>query len=119
MLNVRVMVWVVGDQVMHIVIVAPPAQRQPANQISNDGPNQAIEGVIVRDARMASIVGCECELVPEEAQEEGRCEEEGGSAVGVMPEEVRGEGQSEVARAFTHVAGRSERIEARGFDLFV
>lgn len=62
-LNVGVVLWVIGDEVVHVVIVAPPADAQSADPIGNEDADGAINGVRARDARVPSVVRRERHLV--------------------------------------------------------
>jgi hypothetical protein len=69
-LDVRVVLRVVRDEVVHVVVVAPPAQAEAAERRGDKDANGAVDGVVACDAAVAGIVRRERHLVPEEAEAE-------------------------------------------------
>ncbi len=63
---------VVGDEVVHVVAALPPADGQPATKVANEHGQQAVDLKAARDGEMRGIMRREHDLVPEQAQEEGR-----------------------------------------------
>lgn len=49
----------------------PPANAQPSNVIGNEDGDDSVQRPVVGDPHMAKVVGCEDELMPEQAKEEG------------------------------------------------
>lgn len=67
-LIIRVMLWVVCDNVMHVVCALPPAQRKAAKEVGNDNSDSGVNGEVVSNTHVASVVGSEYKLVPEECE---------------------------------------------------
>ena len=62
--RVSLLTWVVfgriGDDVMDVMMVLPPADGYAAEQIGNEDANVGIDTVRMRDAQMACVVSREC-----------------------------------------------------------
>ncbi len=56
---------------MHIMARLPPTHRQPTAEICDEDANQSIDGKVVCDPTMASVVSGEHDLVPEQTQKAG------------------------------------------------
>lgn len=69
-LDVRVVLGLVGDDVVHIVASLPPSQTQSSDPVGNNDADCGVDVEIVRDAHVAGIMGCEDKLLPEAPEEE-------------------------------------------------
>lgn len=69
-LDIRVMLWGIGDDVMNVVAPLPPAHRQTPHEVGNEDTNHGVDLEIVRDAHVARVVRGEDQLVPHETQEQ-------------------------------------------------
>ena len=64
-LDVGVVLWGVGYDVVDIMVVLPPAERESTEEVGGDDTDRGVGVEGVRDAHVASIMGSEGELVPE------------------------------------------------------
>lgn len=60
------------DEMVNIVAPLPPPHGQAAAEIGNEDGDQAVDGEVAGDGAMTGIVRAEHDLLPEEAEEEGR-----------------------------------------------
>ena len=72
MLDIRIVFWRVRYDMVNVVISFPPADRQTTEEVCNKYADAGIDVEIVGDAHVASIMGCEDQLMPEDADEEAR-----------------------------------------------
>ena len=70
MLDVRVVLRGVGDDVVDVVVVLPPAEGQAAEEVGNEDADHGVDLKGVRDAHVPGIMSREDELVPEGTKEE-------------------------------------------------
>lgn len=71
-LDIRVVLRGIRDNVVDVMIVLPPAQTQPANIVRYNVTKHAVDMEVVCNTHMASIMGSEDQLVPEAAEEKRR-----------------------------------------------
>jgi len=71
MLDIRIVLRCVRDNVMNIMISLPPAKAEATKEVRNDDTNSRINDKVVSDAHVAGIVGAEHQLMPEKTKEDG------------------------------------------------
>ena len=71
-LNVGIMLWGVGDDMMNIVVALPPPEAQTTQKVCNNDADYSIDVEVVSDAHMARVMGSEDKLVPKHANESSR-----------------------------------------------
>jgi len=59
MLNIRIVSWAVGDNVVNIVVALPPATAETTEEVRNEDPDAAVDVEVMGDAHMASIMNRE------------------------------------------------------------
>src|SRR5947209_16757072 len=67
MLDVRIMLWGVGNNMVDIVATFPPAHGEASHEVSNENANTTVDLEVVRYAHVAEVVSGKGNLVPEEA----------------------------------------------------
>ena len=71
-MDVGIVCWAVGYDVVDVVITLPPAAAETTEEVGDENSNAAVDVEVMCDAHVASIVDCEYELVPEHAYEYAR-----------------------------------------------
>lgn len=71
-LDIGVVLRMVCDQVVHVVAALPPSNGQATAEIGDEHADDAVSNKVVRDGTVASVMGREHDLVPEEAKADGR-----------------------------------------------
>lgn len=71
-LNIRVVLRGVRDDVVDIVATLPPTEGKSSAEIGNEGSNERVDDKVVGDAHVAGVVGGEGQLMPETAHEQCR-----------------------------------------------
>ena len=107
MLNIWVVLRSIRDDMVNIMITLPPPNAQPTTQVCNENADQRINGQVVRDTPVASVVRREHDLMPEEAQET-----RGRSIAAATEEEDEESEESGIAKDFLAVLGKSAVVEA-------
>lgn len=59
---------IVGYKMVYIVAAFPPPNRQTTDKVANEDADQRINDVVVCDPAMPSVVCCEHDLLPKDAQ---------------------------------------------------
>ncbi|RUP47415.1 hypothetical protein BC936DRAFT_145754 [Jimgerdemannia flammicorona] len=115
-LHVWVVLHIVGNDVVHVVTLLPPADAQATHEVAKESADQGVDLADVRDTVVSGIVRREHDLVPEHGQEDG--------AGHVLPElcapygEVDGEREEGyVAAGLTGIVPVVALVEAGCFDL--
>ena len=66
-LDIRIVIGTVGDDVVDIVVALPPATAETTEKVGNEYADTAVDVEVVGDAHMAGIMDREDQLVPEHA----------------------------------------------------
>ena len=66
--NIGIVLGGVGDNMMDVVVLLPPTDRQATDEVGDYNANDAVDVEIVCDTYVASIVGGEDELMPKTAE---------------------------------------------------
>ncbi|KAI7288067.1 fatty acid desaturase [Hortaea werneckii] len=83
-LDVRVVLGAVRDDVVDVMVAFPPAAGEAAEEVGYEDADAGVDVEVVRYAHVAGVVDGEDELVPHRSQEGGREQ-----VVSVLEEEVR------------------------------
>ena len=127
-LDIGIMLGVIRYEVVDVVIVTPPQERQTANVGRHDDADQSIKPVYVCDARVSSIMSCECHLVPKGTERDGRdhvrqCLPRSVGCwyrcVGEMEEDVGAYRKQHVPNTLAAVVPRMQCVHASVFDAFM
>jgi len=73
-LKVGVVLGHVGDKMVDVVGALPPSNAKATAEVCDESADQGIGDEVASNATVASIVSSEHDLLPEHAQEAGRCE---------------------------------------------
>jgi hypothetical protein len=73
-LKVGIVFGHVGDEMVDIVRALPPSDAETTAEVCNEGTDKSVEDEVASDAAVAGVVSGEHDLLPEHAQEAGRCE---------------------------------------------
>jgi hypothetical protein len=65
MLDIRVVDWIVGDNMVNVMIILPPTNGKTSAKISNHDTNQMIDFVDASNSIVAGIMSCKSQLMPE------------------------------------------------------
>lgn len=91
---------------VNVVVAFPPAYTHSTDAVGDEYADAGVDVEVVRDAHVASVVGGEDKLVPEEAEKDG-----GEGVVAVVEEGEGGGDEQEIAKAFDRVAGVGAVVE--------
>lgn len=69
-LDVRIVLRCVCDNVVHIMASLPPAEAEATDEVRNDDANNGVDDKVVSDAHVAGVVGGEDQLMPEKTKED-------------------------------------------------
>ena len=72
MLDIRIVLRGVGDDMVDVVASLPPAHGQATDEVGNDNTNARVDLEIMRDTHMPSIMCRKNELVPHKSERKGR-----------------------------------------------
>lgn len=72
MFDIRVMLWLIGHDVVNVVASFPPPETQSTEIVCDEHSNESIHLEIVCNTHMTSIMGGKHKLMPETAEEECR-----------------------------------------------
>lgn len=70
-LVVGIVLWHVGDQVVHVVGALPPANREAVAKVGHKGPNDGIDDEVAGDAAVARVMGDKHDLLLERGGRKG------------------------------------------------
>lgn len=73
-LDVRVVLGCVGDEVVHVMGRFPPADTETATKVGNEYADKGIRDETLRDASMTGVMCGKHYLLPKACEEKGRCE---------------------------------------------
>ena len=59
---------------VHIVIVAPPADTDPSHKVRNGRPDDSVRHPISRQARVTSVMRDKGDLMPPSSKRDGSCD---------------------------------------------
>jgi hypothetical protein len=71
-LNIGIVFWWIGDEVMNVVRRLPPSDTQTTAEVGDKDSNHCIRNEFPSDSSVTSIVGGKHDLLPETSEKEGR-----------------------------------------------